>query len=284
MSAAVLFSEMEGSRPKKSGTKRKVLSSQKSLPPVKIQYMSDLHLEFASLEIPFVDRDVLVLAGDIARFSNFATLKRVLIEQAAHSPVIMVAGNHEYYGANIDYIDHVLLKWEADIPGFFFLNNSQVSLKKCGRRFLGATFWSNCGGSRGACARASWRVNDYRMIKNWSIHDHVKQHNLSKQILAGAISPGDIVVTHFPPTLKAIDTSRFKDDELNSWFANDYDALVKLLEPAAWISGHTHNVWDEVIGKTRVVGNCRGYCKQVEGTAKIECEVKAFDPSKVIVV
>ena len=63
---------------------------------MKVQYMSDLHLEFADMPIPDVAGDVLVLAGDIHVGANAIPW----IEQCAHvfKDVIYVLGNHEYYG------------------------------------------------------------------------------------------------------------------------------------------------------------------------------------------
>jgi hypothetical protein len=68
---------------------------------MKIQVLSDLHLEFAPLEIPDVGADVVVLAGDID-----IGLKgvRFAIDKLAGRRVIYVAGNHEYYGKAIPHL------------------------------------------------------------------------------------------------------------------------------------------------------------------------------------
>ena len=74
---------------------------------MKIQIASDLHLNpyntrerfpVKSAFHPVVDRDLLILAGDIG-VGDFA---RPFVEQSMDiSPVIYVSGNHEYYGIHI---------------------------------------------------------------------------------------------------------------------------------------------------------------------------------------
>ncbi|MDN3686052.1 metallophosphoesterase family protein [Vibrio sinaloensis] len=59
---------------------------------MKIQYLSDLHLEVAPMTLPVSDADVVILAGDI--HSN----GRKAIDWASEFPqdVIYVLGNHEF--------------------------------------------------------------------------------------------------------------------------------------------------------------------------------------------
>ena len=60
--------------------------------PLRIRYMSDLHLEFSDYRPDPVDADVVVLAGDIdAGTSGLEWAAR----QFPDTPVIYVAGNHE---------------------------------------------------------------------------------------------------------------------------------------------------------------------------------------------
>jgi predicted phosphodiesterase len=59
---------------------------------VRIQYFSDLHLEFGEFELPPPDAEVIVAAGDIGvGLDGF----NWLIKQ--QRPVVYVAGNHEFY-------------------------------------------------------------------------------------------------------------------------------------------------------------------------------------------
>ncbi|GAB1537707.1 hypothetical protein NUACC21_03600 [Scytonema sp. NUACC21] len=63
---------------------------------MKIQILSDLHLEFQPFHIPHTDADVFVLAGDINLGKKGVAWA---VENIPSKPVIYVLGNHEYYGA-----------------------------------------------------------------------------------------------------------------------------------------------------------------------------------------
>ena len=61
---------------------------------MKLQILSDIHLEFGPFKIPKTDADVIILAGDI----HIGTAAVDWIKSQTKKPVLYVAGNHEYYG------------------------------------------------------------------------------------------------------------------------------------------------------------------------------------------
>lgn len=62
----------------------------------KLRILSDLHLEFGPLDITPAGEDVLILAGDIGVYNDGAVWARDYARR--HDvPVVMIAGNHEYY-------------------------------------------------------------------------------------------------------------------------------------------------------------------------------------------
>ncbi|HEY5580609.1 MAG TPA: metallophosphoesterase [Rhodoferax sp.] len=109
---------------------------------MKIQLVSDLHLEFLARRFPgerIIDpapgSDVLVLAGDI---HNSALAVGIFADWPV--PVLYVAGNHEFYGNS----------WErtrADLrsacagTNITYLDNDVFEFK--GVRFLGCTLWTD---------------------------------------------------------------------------------------------------------------------------------------------
>ena len=77
---------------------------------MRIQFASDLHLEFFESRFPEfrgvepTDSDVLVLAGDIAKGSGVFDLFGNW-----HCPVVYVPGNHEFYGGALQpVLDEIL--------------------------------------------------------------------------------------------------------------------------------------------------------------------------------
>lgn len=94
---------------------------------MKIQYMSDLHMEFAdnskylkNNELP-VTGDILVLAGDTFYLNNtIAPLSRFWKWASAnYRQVLLVPGNHEYYqGCDVMTWKNVLEVSHTKIPRF----------------------------------------------------------------------------------------------------------------------------------------------------------------------
>ena len=91
---------------------------------MKVQYMSDLHLEFGDMPIPEVVGDVLVLAGDIHVGADGVNWINAAAKQFKY--VIYILGNHEFYHndmpALISYLsqDHIFDK------NVHFLDNDTV--------------------------------------------------------------------------------------------------------------------------------------------------------------
>ena len=69
-----------------------------------IQIISDVHLEFGSFDLPDEECDVLIAAGDIG-----VGLEGLEWLQTLDIPVIYVAGNHEYWGFEINELQDELI-------------------------------------------------------------------------------------------------------------------------------------------------------------------------------
>lgn len=62
---------------------------------MKLQILSDLHLELSKFEPFATDADIIVLAGDIALEDNGIIWARAVFP---NKEIIYVPGNHEFYG------------------------------------------------------------------------------------------------------------------------------------------------------------------------------------------
>ncbi len=76
--------------------------------------------------------------------------------------------------------------------------------------------------------------------------------------LTETVKPGDIVITHWPPTLKARHMGIPMDD-IARYFNADIPEVVESTRPELWICGHTHYNVDFMFGETRILSNQGGY-------------------------
>ena len=243
---------------------------------MKIQYMSDLHLEFADMPVPHVMGDVLVLAGDIHLGVNAVAW----IEQCAQKfdHVIYILGNHEYYGNKTwklpDQVRNSIAGYSGGddssefnktfdaLKNVYFLENETVKIDDV--YFHGTTMWMNGHPS------LEYRMNDFVKIKHkyptggygkFSAAECALKFFENKMWLEKAIVPGEknVVITHFAPSFEMINMFRYKDDMMNSYYATEILQDFDPYDINLWISGHTHSVYDKVISGIHSVSNCRGY-------------------------
>ena len=266
---------------------------------MRLHILFDLHLEHSFFEMPPVESDVLILAGDILtpghRALGWAAREAVHRGRA----VVQVAGNHEFY-REILQAEHELMRKAAKRPGHHLLDRSSAVLG--GVRFLGCILWTNYrvpiidATGRGmrvdpaqgmaACAAV---LTDHRVIK-WQdgvdtklltpenlLGEHQTDRQWLEQQLAAPFDGPTVVVTHHAPHPLSI-APRFASDWATSGFASALpDSFFEV--PVLWIHGHTHTRFDYRVGNCRVVCNPRGYLLWGD-----DFEVDDFDPALVIEV
>jgi len=225
---------------------------------VRINYFSDVHLEFGEQTLPVTDADVVVAAGDIGVFNQgVAWLK------AIDKPVIYVAGNHEFYNNEYHQV-LAMLKRECAGSNIRFLDNDRFEFQ--GVRFLGCTLWADLYVDGDAKAEALEKtLNDFRRItmgserfgpRQFSSLYHQSKTWLESQ-LAQPYAGKTVVVTHHAPTEWSwIDTSH---SIKKIAYCNDLKPLFHEYEIAAWFHGHVHNMGDYRIADARILSNTRGY-------------------------
>jgi Icc-related predicted phosphoesterase len=221
---------------------------------MKIRLISDLHLEFdPQLTLDYCGEDIMVVAGDLSPNPDEAMEWLLRYRSVSSSPVVVVLGNHDYYGKRtMEETDEI---WRhMSIPDIHVLNNSEVTLQ--GVRFFGAPMWTNMWGDE---RRLVCGIADFRCIPDISISKLRERHNESKVALATALENPEpiVVVTHHLPTEKSIHPA-YAGSTINGAFAStDIDHFVS--QAALWLHGHTHKCIDNTFAGTRVVCNPRGY-------------------------
>lgn len=245
----------------------------------KLRIMSDLHLEFGPLDIQPIGENALILAGDIATYTDGAATARDYA-RAYNIPVVMIAGNHEFYRVKwgaptdrpIDYtIDSTIaaLRAVADTePLLHFLENDTAIV--AGIQFIGCTLWTDFalnGDATLGMLRAAKNLNDYNLIQEEDGRfkpKHARQrHMLSLGVLREKLRTRSldnlprVVITHHLPSARSLD-GRY-NNESSCAYASSLDNLVADSGAAVWVHGHTHVSKDYWIGNTRIVCNPRGY-------------------------
>lgn len=218
---------------------------------IKIQYISDIHLEFRS-KLPKIkpNADILVLAGDIG--DPYTKIYKWLLNDVSikFKKIFIIPGNHEYYNDDndIDQINNYISNLLLEFPNITFLYDSYEDYN--GYRFIGSVLWSRI-------TNPCYLTNDFKYIKNISIFLFNELHNISKEFIKEAINSSElpiIMITHFIPSFNFI-----INDKYAQCFASNCDELfnskIKL-----WIYGHTHhNNYIENYKNVKFVCNPLGY-------------------------
>lgn len=190
--------------------------------PLRLQVVSDLHVEHGGFVVPRVDCDLVVVAGDLANGRHMSSAMTDLCKQV-RTPIIYVPGNHDWYQTDIISERSKLMRsWRGTSPGLHVLDDTSWTFHHQGAayRFIGSTWWSAMdwteAGVTGDAAFAAVRstisaqLNDYHLIRYDSQPlepQHTRDlHHLStlflKQQISEAHAAGEIpiVVTHFLPS------------------------------------------------------------------------------------
>lgn len=232
---------------------------------MRLNVLSDLHLEFGITELPTTDADVVVLAGDIhVGREGMQWIQRQFPEQH----VVYVLGNHEFYHQSIPELTE-RLKRETDGKYIHLLENDAIEIE--GFTFLGCTLWTDFRiwhDPEAAMLAANRGISDFTVIEvasqNRVLHpqDTVKLNAESVAWLKNELAKRDrskaIVVTHHAPSPRSIPPFH-AGNVLNAAFACDLEPLIESTTVPLWIHGHTHFNVDYTIGSTRIVSNQRGY-------------------------
>jgi len=240
---------------------------------VRINYFSDVHLEFGPLEIPDNDADLVVAAGDIGIFNQgMHWLKKL------NKPVIYVAGNHEFYGH--EYNETLkTLRQECKGSSIHFLENDTFIYKNI--RFLGCSLWADLYLEGDEKANALGKtLNDFRKITfsdepfNQKLFSTL--HYSSKKWLENELAkPYDgqtVVITHHAPTEWSWDDSKNRLKKIA--YCTDLKYLFHEYEIEAWFHGHIHSPGDYRIAGARILSNPRGYVGRKS--------VANFDQNKIV--
>lgn len=243
----------------------------------------------------------------IIDFGKSSRYHKFFQECSARFPhVIYIAGNHEHYHGDFK---HTL----SDIKKrFSYLENVHVLDKEVFELddtvFVGGTLWTDMNREDPMTLHAISRMmNDFRCVDNSNrevsfktfdvtedgrqiptfrtrparfcpedaVEEHKKMLDYIRVVYEG-MPPWKqmVVVGHHTPSHTSCHP-RYKDDQLmNGGYHSDLSEFI-LDRPGIklWTHGHTHEIFDYMVGDTRVVCNPRGYIGHEELADNFELKV-----------
>lgn len=240
---------------------------------MKIQYCSDLHLEFPEnkkwlKEHPLLPvGEVLVLAGDIVPFCKLDE-HQDFFNWASDNfrKTYWLPGNHEYYYSDINNRSGQLN--ETIRANVHLVNNHWVEEE--GVRLLFSTLWSKIRPEHAWPIQQS--VADFQVVKDgegvFSPDRFNELHHLALQFLADELAESyegeTLVATHHVPTFYHY-PEEYRRDIISEAFAAELYDLIAESNVNYWFYGHHHrNIQPFSIGRTQMLTNQLGYIRQVE--------------------
>ena len=260
---------------------------------LRIQYVSDLHLEFPQnrqwlAKHPLeVTGDILLVAGDTAYLdlpdSNRDTYSAYQFWDWAsdhYSRVIVCFGNHDFYG----YYDLATMSngfCKEIRHNVYAYYNNVVHLD--GIDLIVSTLWSKIKPYDAFLTEKN--VSDFYRIKynghRLTADDFNREHERCLAFIEQAISESDaekiIVVTHHVPT-QLCTAVEFKNSTINGAFTVELGEFIADHRIDYWIYGHSHRNVKAQIGETLIMSNQLGYVSDNEHLKN------GFNPSAMIEV
>lgn len=265
---------------------------------MKVQLLSDLHLEhahrFPPFTFPVTSADVVVLAGDIDNGTRSIDWAEQMFPDQT---VLYVPGNHEYYDGELATLGAALKVRGQRSANVRVLDNDTLVLG--GVRFIGSTLWTDFelhGADRvdAVIEQSLKQVVDFRAIRLGSglltPRQTIDLHREAVSFLGGELakpfSGKTVVITHHAPHPNSVH-ARWTGNVVNPAFVSD---LTRLMGKSAWwFHGHTHDSFDFSVQGTRVIANPMGYRTsnwreaRISGAAlRVVTENRCFDPALVL--
>lgn len=241
---------------------------------MKIQYASDLHLEFRDnsrflKEQPLQpSADVLVLAGDIGHLGAENYTQHPFWDWVSenYKACYVVPGNHEFYkGYDLSLIKDGF--WQDIRPNVHSTYNQVVRLGDVD--LILTTLWAKISVENAYITECS--VPDFRYsllngkVITFSEFNHL--HQTSRAFIEEAVAESTakhlVVATHHLPTFELM-APEFKGSPINGAFTVEMGDFIASSRINYWIYGHSHRNIDKVVGSTRCVCNQLGYVHRGE--------------------
>lgn len=242
---------------------------------MRIQYASDLHLEFGEnskwlKENPLIPAaDILVLAGDIGYLGDENYRTHPFWDWASENfkQVIVVPGNHELY--RFFDVNELYEGWSLEIrPNVKAYYNTVIPLE-AGTELIASTLWAHIPPTEECLTERC--VSDFKRIRNGKYRlsarrfneEHSKCRSFIERSVRESNAKNLVVLTHHVPSFLLM-ADEFKGSPINGAFTVELGNFIADSRINYWIYGHSHRNINKVIGNTQCVSNQLGYVFQNE--------------------
>lgn len=245
---------------------------------MRIQYASDLHLEFGVNSVflrknPLIPKgEILILAGDIGYFDDDDFIRHPFWDWASDNfeRVIVIPGNHELY-KSFD-INALHDGWQLKIrDNVEYVYNKVIALDDK-TDLIASTLWSRI--HPGDAFYTEKAVSDFYRIRNGKYRlswerfndEHFLCLRFVEQSIANSKAQNIIVASHHVPSFELM-SEEFAGSSINGAFTVELGNMIANSRINYWIYGHSHRNINKVIGSTKCVSNQLGYVSHGENSS-----------------
>lgn len=255
-------------------------------PSLRIQFVSDLHLEFPENSLYLeqhplqVKGDILLIGGDSAYLGSVEYVCHPFWKWASehYKTVIVALGNHEFY-------NHYDVNTLSDgfvgeiLPNVHYYYNAVVHMPDVD--IIISTLWGHIepqnvyATEHGVSDFYRIMYNGHRLTAEDSNREHKRCLKFIKAAVADSQAQTKIVLTHHVPTMLAT-APEFTGSPIKGAFSVELSDYIAHSGIDYWIYGHSHRNIDCQIDSTRIISNQLGYVFQGEHLRN------GFDNGKII--
>ena len=246
----------------------------------------------------YLDGDVLVIAGDLTKSiyfyekaNEYPNLKKGMLDIKKlerywfpkFKKIYYVMGNHEHYGNVFKYSANMIEKY-FEGTNVKILDNSSELYE--GILFIGSTLWTDFD-KKNICKMqdAETFMRDYEyitrvplreltyvernhpkphikygmMTADFIYDEHIRSVGTIRQLLENNKEVPTVVITHHAPSLRCQNVQRHGTNMIHAYCSDLEPLIEENSQIKLWISGHTHDNHDFMVGETRLLSNQHGY-------------------------
>lgn len=237
---------------------------------MKVQYASDLHLEFRDNSRFLRDNplipvgEILLLAGDIGYLNDDNYTVHPFWDWASENfkQTLIIPGNHEFYkGKDLGALDAgCIAVIRHNIKCYY---NAVITIDDID--FILSTLWSHIFSENSFVTERG--VSDfYRIAYNSQLltshhfnEEHLKALQFLNDALQSSKSAKRVVITHHVPTALCM-AEEFKNSRINGAFVAELHDFIYDNNIDYWVYGHSHRNLPEIdINGTKLLCNQLGY-------------------------